>query len=81
MITWLTGHEVVEVIFYAPVIITRYKPLHDMETFSSKLVKADDTQPVKIQTEDCAVLLLRLDNGARGAVTLSQVSAGRKNYF
>ena len=52
-----------------------------METFSSKLVKAEDTQPVKIQTEDCAVLLLRLDNGARGAVTLSQVSAGRKNYF
>lgn len=82
MITWLIGHEVVEVMAdMTTVIKTRYKPLHDMETFSSKLVKAEDTQPVKIQTEDCAVLLLRLDNGARGAVTLSQVSAGRKNYF
>ena len=47
MITWLTGHEVVEVMFYAPVIKTRYKPLHDMETFSSKLVKAEDTPQLK----------------------------------
>jgi predicted dehydrogenase len=82
MITWLTGHEVVEVMAdMATVIPTRYKPMHEMETFSSKLVKAEDTQPVNIHSEDCAVILLRLDNGARGAVTLSQVSAGRKNYF
>ena len=30
-------------------------------------------------TEDAAVILLRFDNGARGAVSISQISAGRKN--
>ena len=32
-----------------------------------------------IATEDTAPLLLRFDNGARGAVSISQISAGRKN--
>ena len=30
-------------------------------------------------TEDAATILLRFENGARGAVAISQISAGRKN--
>ena len=32
-----------------------------------------------IATEDSATILLRFENGARGAVNISQISAGRKN--
>jgi predicted dehydrogenase len=35
----------------------------------------------KIETEDAATILLRYDDGLRGAVTVSQVSAGRKNQL
>ena len=34
-----------------------------------------------IKTEDVAVILFRFENGALGNVSLSQVNAGRKNYF
>ena len=33
----------------------------------------------EIATEDTATILLRFENGARGAVSISQISAGRKN--
>ena len=33
----------------------------------------------EITTEDAAVILLRFQNGARGSVSISQISAGRKN--
>jgi len=32
-----------------------------------------------MQTEDVATILLRFENGARGAVAISQISPGRKN--
>ena len=35
--------------------------------------------PARWATEDTASILLRFDDGARGAVTVSQISAGRKN--
>ena len=35
--------------------------------------------PATIATEDAASILLRFENGARGAVSISQISAGRKN--
>ena len=40
-----------------------------------------DTKEVPIKTEDVAVILFRFENGALGNVSLSQVSAGRKNYM
>ena len=33
----------------------------------------------EMETEDVATILLRFENGARGAVAISQISAGRKN--
>ena len=41
----------------------------------------EDYADVPINTEDTANVLLRFDNGNKGLVTVSQVSAGRKNQL
>jgi predicted dehydrogenase len=58
---------------------TRKKPRGSVETFTGKLAKPDDYTEVKIESEDFGAVLLRLGERARGAFTVSQVSAGRKN--
>jgi predicted dehydrogenase len=58
---------------------TRKKPKGSVETFTGKLAKPQDYAEVKIDSEDFAAVLLRLGDRARGAFTVSQVSAGRKN--
>lgn len=58
---------------------TRKKPLKPVETYSGKMLTPEDYQDVPINTEDHANVLLRFDNGNRGVITVSQVSAGRKN--
>jgi predicted dehydrogenase len=58
-------------------IPTRRRPRAAVETFAAA---ADvETEDVAIDTEDVAHVLLRFDSGARGALVVSQVSAGRKN--
>ncbi len=54
----------------------RRRPVGPVETFSRA---AGATEPVRIATEDAGLILLRYPNGARGALTVSQVSHGRKN--
>jgi predicted dehydrogenase len=54
----------------------RRKPVEPVETFSAA---AGATEPRRIETDDAAQILLRYPNGAKGAVTISQVSVGRKN--
>lgn len=58
---------------------TRRRPLGSVETFSNKLTKAAQTEPVAITTEDCGSVLLRFVGGGRGVLWVSQVTAGRKN--
>lgn len=60
---------------------TRKKPLKPIETYSGKLLQAEDYADVPIDTEDYATVLLRFDNGNKGVVTVSQVAAGRKNQL
>ena len=60
-------------------IPTRKKPTKPVETYSGKLLKPEDFIDQPISTEDYASILLRYENGARGVLTVSQVSAGRKN--
>ncbi|MFV2064816.1 MAG: Gfo/Idh/MocA family protein [Chloroflexota bacterium] len=55
----------------------RQRPTGPVETFSQS--RATDTVPTNMTTEDAALILLRYDNGARGSMAISQVSAGRKN--
>ena len=60
---------------------TRRKPRASIETFAGKMSRPDDYQSVQISTEDFGSVLLRLGDRARGAFTVSQMSAGRKNMF
>ncbi len=59
----------------------RKKPLKPVETYSGKMLQPEDYADVPINTEDHANVLLRFDNGNRGVITVSQVSAGRKNQM
>jgi predicted dehydrogenase len=58
---------------------TRKKPVGSVETFSAKTAKPLDYTEVPVTTEDFGAMIFRLGETARGAMTVSQVSAGRKN--
>ncbi len=80
LLTFITGLRV-EAVFadcktFLPV---RKRPAHPVDTFSGKLVQPSDYVDQPVSTEDYATILLHYENGARGALTVSQVSAGRKN--
>ena len=60
---------------------TRKRPKSSVETFSGKKLQPDDYEEFPITTEDFGSVLLRLGDRARGAYTVSQMSAGRKNKF
>lgn len=55
----------------------RLRPRDEVQTFSS--ARDGGTETVRVETEDAASVLLELDDGATGAMTVSQVSPGRKN--
>ncbi|HSS61391.1 MAG TPA: Gfo/Idh/MocA family oxidoreductase [Candidatus Limnocylindrales bacterium] len=76
--TFLTGKRIVAVMADLTTFIkTRRQPTGPVETFATD--RSAKTVAREIRTEDCATILLRYEDGARGAVTVSQVSAGRKN--
>ena len=82
VIEYITGLKTVEVMAdFNTIHKTRKKPLKAVETYSGKMLKPEDYADVPINTEDHANVLLRFDNGNRGSVTVSQVSAGRKNQL
>lgn len=58
---------------------TRKKPKGSVETFTGKTSTPADYTEVPITTEDFGSMIFRLGNSARGAMTVSQVSPGRKN--
>lgn len=55
----------------------RQRPRGEVETFRSQ--GHADSEPIAITTEDYGSILLRFRGGARGCLTVSQVTAGRKN--
>ena len=57
----------------------RQRPKGEVETFSGKLGKEADLEPVAITTEDYGAILLRFEGGRAGRSWVSQVTAGRKN--
>jgi predicted dehydrogenase len=84
LVEYVTGSHIAEVnADFATFHKTRKKPLKPVETFAGKLLKPEDYAAVPIGTEDYATVMLRFPGGARGVLTVSQVSAGRKNrlYF
>ncbi|MGV8985242.1 MAG: Gfo/Idh/MocA family protein [Cypionkella sp.] len=54
----------------------RQKPLGPVATFSAA---SGATEPRQIATDDAALILLRFPGGARGVLSTSQISIGRKN--
>jgi len=60
---------------------TRKRPKQSVETFGGKLLTAADVEDTPVHTEDFGAILFRMGEGARGAMTASQVSAGRKNHL
>jgi predicted dehydrogenase len=60
---------------------TRKQPKVAIQTFAGKTLKPEDYVEVPIDTEDYGAVLLRLGDRARGAFTVSHMSAGCKNRF
>jgi predicted dehydrogenase len=60
---------------------TRKRPKGSVETFSGKKASAQDTEDFPVDSDDFGSVLLHLGGRARGAYTVSQMSAGRKNRF
>ena len=80
LITFITGLQV-EAVYadfktFHPI---RKKPARPVETFTGKMLQPSDYIDQPIYTEDYATILLHFGNGARGVLTVSQVSSGRKN--
>ncbi len=82
ILEYITGLKTVAVMAdFNTIHKTRKKPLKPVETYSGKMLQPEDYADVAINTEDHANVLLRFDNGNRGVITVSQVSAGRKNQM
>jgi len=80
LLTFITGQRIEAVCAdFKTFIPVRQKPTMAIDTFTGKLQTAVETVAQPIHTEDYATILLRFAGGARGVVTVSQVSAGRKN--
>ena len=78
LMTFVTGHRVTEVMAdLATFIGIRRESTGPVETFSTD--RSAETVERRIATEDAATILLRFENGARGSVSVSQISPGRKN--
>lgn len=84
LMTFVTGRHVERVFAdFATFIPVRKKPARPLDTFAGKTLRPEDYVDEPIRTEDYATVLLHFEDGARGVMTVSQVSSGRKNrlYF
>jgi predicted dehydrogenase len=58
---------------------TRKKPRGSIETFAGKTLEPSEYDERPIKTEDFGAMTFRMGDTTRGALTVSQVAAGRKN--
>ena len=78
LICWITGRNLTELCAdLATVIPVRQRPKGPVETFQKTADMA--TEPLRVTTDDYGSILLHFEGGLRGVLTVSQVSAGRKN--
>ncbi|MDH7486188.1 MAG: Gfo/Idh/MocA family oxidoreductase [Anaerolineae bacterium] len=78
--SFITGLRVQAVLAdFRTFIPVRKKPGKPIDTFAGKELRPEDYIEQPIHTEDYATVLLTYENGAKGVMTVSQVSAGRKN--
>ncbi len=75
--SFVTGQRIVEVMADLTTFVPiRKRPTGEVATFGTS---TGPTVDYAVSSEDAGSILLRFDGGARGAVSVSQVSAGRKN--
>ena len=80
LILSITGLEVEAVMAdLGTVHPVRKRPTGEVETFTGKIDRQLETEPVDITTEDYGCVMFRFKGGARGSLNVSQVTAGRKN--
>ena len=78
LMTYVTGRRITAVMAdLTTFMTTRQEPAGPLETYATG--RSTDTVSRAIVTEDTASILLRFEGGARGAVSISQISPGRKN--
>jgi predicted dehydrogenase len=58
---------------------TRKQPKGSVETFSNKMLGAQDYSETPVDTEDFGTVIFRMGERTRGNMAASQVSSGRKN--
>ena len=74
---FITGMRPTEILAeLATFIPERRQPVGSVETFAAA---TGETRARRIDTDDAALILMRYPNGAKGAVTISQVSHGHRN--
>lgn len=76
LVEWVSGERIVEVAADTAISIPE-RPAGTQPTFSHH--STADAATVKVTTEDIANIIFRTDSGVPGTLTVSQVSAGRKN--
>ncbi|MDB5389358.1 MAG: putative oxidoreductase [Planctomycetaceae bacterium] len=80
LLQFITGDRIVAVCADLHTVhATRLAPTGGVETFSGKSRPPVSTRQIPVTTEDCGSVMLRFQNGARGSLWVSQVTAGRKN--
>ena len=77
LVGWITGRKLQELCAdLATVMPVRQRPTGRVETFQKT---TGATEPVHMTTDDYGSVLLHFEGGLRGVLTVSQMSAGRKN--
>lgn len=80
LVTFITGTKITSVYAdFETFLPVRRKPKKKIDTFGGKMEVDVEYDEKPIHTEDYAAVLLKFDNGAKGVMTVSQVSSGRKN--
>lgn len=80
LVTFVAGTRIKSVFAdFETFIPIRKKPKKKIDTFGGKLEVDMEYEEKPIHTEDYAAVLIKFENGARGVMTVSQVSSGRKN--
>jgi predicted dehydrogenase len=80
LITFVTGTRIKSVFAdFETFIPIRRKPKKKIDTYGGKLDVDMEYEEKPIHTEDYAGVMIKFTNGARGIMTVSQVSSGRKN--
>ena len=82
MAGFVTGSRVTELCADLSTFLpVRKKSRAQRLTFQSSDDGSGGYEEVPIDTEDFASIIFRMENGIRGCLTISQVSAGRKNFL